>query len=281
MGWLSPIHFRSLQSSILTATIYLNPLVSGDAGLDGDSDGLTNLQEFLNNTNPKNADSDDDGLTDGVEVIEYGTEPLNSDTDNDGYSDGEEVAASTNPKDPTSIPMEEDQVVEKEEDEKEANFVPMAAALIVIIIVLIILFVFFSRRLPKIEKPQKPYETKKVLMRRKGEAESDAAALEEAAALYGEPEPAPEEESAEEFECPECGAALTDDATLCPSCGTEFEEGEEEEDEEEGGEEVADMPEEEVEIPEEEAVEDMEEESLAEEEAAFDEEVAEDLEDSM
>ncbi len=39
------------------------------------SDSLTNLQEYPNNTDPKDSDSDDDELTDGQEVDDYSTDP--------------------------------------------------------------------------------------------------------------------------------------------------------------------------------------------------------------
>ncbi|MCL4787023.1 MAG: carboxypeptidase regulatory-like domain-containing protein, partial [Verrucomicrobia bacterium] len=58
-----------------------------DAGLDADSDGLSNLQESQRGTNPRLADSDTDGLNDGAEVA-LGTNPLNPDTDGDGLLDG-------------------------------------------------------------------------------------------------------------------------------------------------------------------------------------------------
>ena len=49
------------------------------------------------NTNPTNADSDDDGLTDGYEVNTSLTDPTNADSD-DGLTDGYEVNTSlTNP----------------------------------------------------------------------------------------------------------------------------------------------------------------------------------------
>lgn len=46
-----------------------------DAGLDYDGDGLSNLSEYQNNTNPNVADTDNDGFDDGVEVV-AGTDPL-------------------------------------------------------------------------------------------------------------------------------------------------------------------------------------------------------------
>ena len=52
----------------------LNPLDASDAALDGDRDGLSNLQEFT-----------------------IGSKVNNPDTDGDGFSDGDEVAAATNP----------------------------------------------------------------------------------------------------------------------------------------------------------------------------------------
>lgn len=65
--------------------------------LDQDKDGLTDAEEEKLGTDPKNIDSDGDGLYDYEEVKIYGTDPLDSDTDNDGYSDGEEVRSGYNP----------------------------------------------------------------------------------------------------------------------------------------------------------------------------------------
>jgi hypothetical protein len=87
----------------------LNAKNPEDAGLDADNDNLTNLQEFLNNTNPNAMDSDDDKLEDGVEVTRYKTDPLKSDTDGDGYSDYEEIEIEkTDPLDKLSYPEEEE-----------------------------------------------------------------------------------------------------------------------------------------------------------------------------
>ncbi len=59
---------------------------------DIDQDGLVNKDELFNGTDALNPDTDDDGLTDGYEIREYGTSPTNKDTDNDGLNDKEEWA---------------------------------------------------------------------------------------------------------------------------------------------------------------------------------------------
>lgn len=61
------------------------------ASADIDSDGLTNLQEYNNKTNPLVADTDGDGLSDGYEFNTSLTNPLIADTDIDGLTDGAEV----------------------------------------------------------------------------------------------------------------------------------------------------------------------------------------------
>ncbi len=58
---------------------------------DKDGDGLTLDQEEELGTNPRVADTDGDGLTDGEEVKTYNTDPLAADSDNDGSNDGDEV----------------------------------------------------------------------------------------------------------------------------------------------------------------------------------------------
>jgi hypothetical protein len=67
----------------------LNPALN-DAGLDTDGDGLTNLQEYQYGTDPTKQDTDNDGLSDAVEVNDNNiwTSPLAKDTDQDGMADG-------------------------------------------------------------------------------------------------------------------------------------------------------------------------------------------------
>jgi hypothetical protein len=82
--------------------------VGGVVGGAAAPDGRTNFQEWnggVNSTNPRNPDTDGDGLTDGQEFT-LGTNPLLADTDGDGYSDGYEVNRTppTLPNDITSSP---------------------------------------------------------------------------------------------------------------------------------------------------------------------------------
>jgi len=66
--------------------------------VDSDGDRLTDVREGELNTDPYDQDTDDDGLTDGEEVLDTETNPLEADTDWDMLKDGEEVLRyKTNP----------------------------------------------------------------------------------------------------------------------------------------------------------------------------------------
>ena len=70
--------------------LYFNNL-SATASGDPDNDGLTNAEELAAGSNPTMADTDNDGLNDGLEVKTYKTNPTKADTDGDGLKDGEEI----------------------------------------------------------------------------------------------------------------------------------------------------------------------------------------------
>lgn len=83
--------------------------------VDTDLDGLSDEQEAILKTDPKNPDSDGDGLNDGEEVAVYQTSPLLKDTDKDGLTDGEEVNLTvTNPLDPDT---DKDSIGDAEDDQ--------------------------------------------------------------------------------------------------------------------------------------------------------------------
>ena len=64
-------------------------LVAGGADIDGD--GLPDAAEFALGTDAWIPDTDDDGLLDGDEVLQWGTDPLAADTDGDGLDDADEL----------------------------------------------------------------------------------------------------------------------------------------------------------------------------------------------
>lgn len=87
---------------------------------DGDGDGLSDMFEEAIGTDPDDADSDNDNITDGDEYDYWGTDwdtdfdgdaatypnnLLDPDSDGDGFIDGTEVTAGTDPADPNSIPQ--------------------------------------------------------------------------------------------------------------------------------------------------------------------------------
>jgi len=63
--------------------------------LDSDNDGLVDYRETAVGSNPVDADTDDDGVGDGVEVNGRGTSPINPDSDTDGLFDGTEIGVTT------------------------------------------------------------------------------------------------------------------------------------------------------------------------------------------
>ncbi|WP_455392301.1 lectin like domain-containing protein [[Eubacterium] cellulosolvens] len=117
-----------------------NPTSPWDALLDIDHDALTNLQEYMNGTNPTNPDTDNDGLSDGDEIIKYKLDPTKPDTDYliNGNGPAEEAAASDGR--------------ENKEPSRKINMVSIIAVILVTVMVLIIVMLLFHRR--KRNKPE-------------------------------------------------------------------------------------------------------------------------------
>jgi hypothetical protein len=91
----------NLQAVELAGRTFLFSNVEGalavPSGGDYDGDDLENGVEVRIGTLVDVADTDGDGLLDGLEVSQYGTSPTSYDTDGGGVNDGEEVARGTDP----------------------------------------------------------------------------------------------------------------------------------------------------------------------------------------
>ena len=87
-----------------------------DGGFDPDNDQLTNAEEFVQRTDPHLADTDKDGLVDGIETntgvfvseSNTGTNPRNADTDQDGLSDYQEISSDGFRTDPNMFDSDSD-----------------------------------------------------------------------------------------------------------------------------------------------------------------------------
>ena len=77
----------------IVATDYDGDVFAVASPLDSTDNGTGRVRVYKTTyiTDPNDADSDDDGLSDGDEVNTYGTDPNDADSDDDGLSDGEEV----------------------------------------------------------------------------------------------------------------------------------------------------------------------------------------------
>lgn len=86
---------EDLMSDYWETKYGLDPTNAADAIADLDNDLLTNLEEYQRGTLPNDIDSDDDTLSDYIEINTYNSNPTNPDTDSDDLDDGEEISAGT------------------------------------------------------------------------------------------------------------------------------------------------------------------------------------------
>jgi len=86
----------------------LNPADPADGAADMDGDGLANWEEQQAGTRLDVADTDGDGLNDGLELRTYHTDPKLADTDHDTIPDGVEVQIHTNPLDVSDANVDSD-----------------------------------------------------------------------------------------------------------------------------------------------------------------------------
>jgi len=114
-GWWNVISFKTINTDMYDGntdydglTICFEIVASSTVAVDNmvvcmdqDNDGIPDAQEAIRVTmssigtftyalNPFSADTDSDGLDDGVEIDSYGTDPTDPDTDDDGLEDGSE-----------------------------------------------------------------------------------------------------------------------------------------------------------------------------------------------
>ncbi len=72
----------------------------------------------MHSTDPLDTDSDNDGLSDGVEVLAHGTDPLDQDSDGDFISDQVECGSGT-----VALDSDSDGVIDALDDDSDADFI--------------------------------------------------------------------------------------------------------------------------------------------------------------
>jgi hypothetical protein len=65
--------------------------------LDKDRDGIADAEETALGLSTETSDTDNDGISDRVEIEEWKTDPTKADTDGDGFPDGFEILSGFNP----------------------------------------------------------------------------------------------------------------------------------------------------------------------------------------
>ena len=96
----------------------LNPRIA-NAGGNPDHDGLKNIGEYHNDAEPKDEDTDNDGIDDGDEVKLFETDVDDADTNNNGVEDGDQDADHDGVDNEDSEDDEDDACEDDAEDEDD------------------------------------------------------------------------------------------------------------------------------------------------------------------
>ncbi len=128
-----------------------------DRNRDYDGDGLTNYKEYELGTDPRDPDTDDDGLPDGYEV-RFEFDPLtpgdqNDDPDGDGDTNLEEYMEGPNVRDPTI----DDNADEKVDNTPRNLFIMIYSAIVVLLIMGFFVKFFGRRRKLEEDFPEKDF----------------------------------------------------------------------------------------------------------------------------
>lgn len=99
---LDPVHDTDTNRLNDVWEMYYWEALGANAAADSDNDGLFNIEEYFYGTNPLNADTDGDGMSDGWEVA-HGLDPKSNadaggDLDGDTLTNLQEFTAKTNPR---------------------------------------------------------------------------------------------------------------------------------------------------------------------------------------
>jgi parallel beta-helix repeat protein len=149
---------NNMEASNIVRVIVLNIDPSKDNDLDGMPNGWEIENKFnINDPTDAEQDYDNDGLTNLEEYLK-GTDPRNPDTDGDNYIDKEDA----HPLDKTK--WEKESTIKKKEDSDSFNSILGIVIIIVILIVVILLFFLLVKRKKKSmidQEPQPTAETEK------------------------------------------------------------------------------------------------------------------------
>jgi hypothetical protein len=123
-------YLQSMRTALLQNISQIEAVlyILDDTLSDRDCDGLPDLYEIGNGTNPLQIDTDFDMLSDAFE-LKIGTDPLKNDTDGDGYLDGVEVNNLTDPRDAKDYPGKPEPVVPTEPSEPTTPTIPLLIGL--------------------------------------------------------------------------------------------------------------------------------------------------------